>query len=90
MGILSMFTSKKNLPTTNVARNAHGSAAPVLGSGRQTVSMDSYLASDENAWLTYLRQAVRTYRKPGLSMQQERDLWYAARAQSRAMGDRAS
>jgi hypothetical protein len=54
------------------------------------MDMNSYLASDEKAWLTYLRQPIRPYRRPGLSMREERDLWYAARAQSRAMGERAS
>ena len=92
MGILSMFTSKKSPMPANSVGKAHGSAAPALGSGIHAVTMDmnSYLASDEKAWLTYLRQPIRPYRRPGLSMREERDLWYAARAQSRAMGERAS
>ena len=47
--------------------------------------MDTYHASDEKEWLKYLGQALRTYRKPGLSLKEEYDLWYAARIQSKAM-----
>lgn len=86
MGILSMFGAKKNLPQASAVGTAKGSASPALGSGiyAVTTDMNSFLASDEKAWLTYLRQAVRTYRRPGLSMCDERELWYAARAQQRA------
>jgi hypothetical protein len=44
----------------------------------------TYLASDDKAWLRYLSQPLRTYRKPGVTMQEEYALWMAARARSRA------
>lgn len=46
---------------------------------------DSYVASDEKEWLIYLSQALRTFRKPGVSLREEHQLWLAARAQSRAL-----
>jgi len=51
---------------------------------------DVYLASDEKEWLLYLSQALRTFRKPGVTLQQEYKLWLAARAQSRALVATAS
>lgn len=51
---------------------------------------DSYVASDEKEWLIYLSQALRTFRKPGITLPEEHKLWLAARAQSRALVAAAS
>jgi|ERR1700730_7724320 hypothetical protein len=72
--------------TSAVARTRGMAAeAPITGMRAATTDPDTYLASDEKEWVKYLSQALRTYRKPGLSMKDEYQLWLAARTRSRAM-----
>ena len=49
----------------------------------KVVDRNSFLASDDSAWLEYLRRPMRTFRHPGLTLQAERKLWMEARARSR-------
>jgi len=42
------------------------------------------MGEDETAWLKYLRQPIRTFRKPGITLQEENRLWHLARARKRA------
>ena len=86
MGILSFLAPKKNHANSQVDTNSvpvRVDAAAMAFQGK-TMDIDSYLASDEMEWLRYLRSAIRTYRKPGVSMRDEHQLWLAARARSRA------
>jgi hypothetical protein len=79
MGIFSLFSSRKAAqPTDKVVEIAQPQSI-------QAMDSQSYLASDEKEWLTYLSQALRTYRKPGVSLKEEHQQWLAARGQSRAM-----
>ena len=94
MGILNFFTSRKSTQNaqTNAGAGMNGSttAAPMVGLHSKPMDMDTYLASDDKEWLKYLSQPLRTYRKPGLSMKEEHELWLSARARSRAMMANAS
>jgi hypothetical protein len=89
MGILNLFVSRKATSNSQsspaAGMNGNAIAASVIGTHSKTMDMDTYHASDEKEWLKYLGQALRTYRKPGLSMQEEYQLWRSARAQSKAM-----
>ena len=46
--------------------------------------MDSqtYLASDDKEWLRYLSSAIRPYRKPGLTLKDEHEMWLKARVRN--------
>jgi hypothetical protein len=88
MGILKFFTSKKDTSNTQIATaGARGlrTETHTIGTHSRTMDLDSYHSSDEKEWLRYLGQPLRTYRKPGLSMKEEYDLWHAARIRSRAL-----
>jgi hypothetical protein len=101
MGILNHLMSKigKTSTTKQAAAESSGGAAarldaetPAPGYLSVKKDMQSYLASDENEWIEYLRQAIRVYRKPGVSLQDEYHQWLAARVRARAIGaqDRAA
>ncbi|WP_263354004.1 hypothetical protein [Acidicapsa acidisoli] len=89
MGILNLFVSRKatsNSQSSSAAGlNRNPSEVHQVGIHSKPMDMETYHASDEKEWLKYLGQALRTYRKPGLSMQEEYQLWRSARAESRAM-----
>ncbi len=88
MGILKFFATKKSTSNAQIATTGtKGSLTeiPAIGIQSRTMDMDSYLSSDEKEWLRYLGQALRTYRKPGLSMKEEYALWHSARTQAKAM-----
>jgi len=84
VGILSFLTSKKGLSASQASGGMKDLAAQVTGSQTRTMDVDSYLASDEKAWLSYLGQTLRAYRKPGLSVREEYQVWQSARARNRA------
>jgi hypothetical protein len=83
MGILNLFMPRKDMAS------AQGSSKSAVADVRlpaiQAMDTESYLASDEKEWLRYLSQALRTYRKPGVSLKDEHKMWLAARAQSRKL-----
>jgi len=86
VGIFSFLTSKQSSSNAqaSVGMKDLTAPAPITGSHAKTMDVDSYLASDEKAWINYLHQTLRTYRKPGLSVQEEYELWFSARSQGRA------
>ena len=88
MGILSFLAPKKGHANSQADVNSVPPSVQANASARdfqgKTMDVDSYLASDEAEWLKYLRSAIRTYRKPGVSMEDERRLWLTARARGRA------
>jgi Zn-dependent oligopeptidase len=88
MGIFSLFASQKNRVSTQENAQVFAGAAPAQDI--HAMDSQSYLASDEKEWLRYLSQALRTYRKPGVSLKEEHQQWLAARAQSRALMAAAS
>ena len=87
MGILNFLMSRKSAMQPQPANGAKGNANEVsnIGARSVTMDMDTYLASDEKEWLRYLAQPIRTYRKPGLSMREEHQLWLSARERSRVI-----
>jgi hypothetical protein len=91
MGIMNFLMSRKGMSDSqsgagaNARTNGSAHGTPNMGMRPAVMDTDSYLASDEKAWVKYLSQALRTYRKPGLSMQEEHKLWLAARTRDRAM-----
>jgi hypothetical protein len=87
MGILNFLTGKgQPIPS---ARAAAVKSANTSGHGQtgelKAMDTETFLASDDKAWILYLGQAVRPYRKPGISVKQEYDLWLAARTRQRAI-----
>jgi hypothetical protein len=98
MGVLNFLFSKQGKPSTqdgatqeqlpqssisNPAADDRQKSPYVLGMYSATVDRDSYLASDENEWIIYMRQPLRTYRKPGVTLHDEYHQWLAARARAR-------
>jgi hypothetical protein len=85
MGIMSFLVGRKS---QSFSQADFARAVDAAGGGQvaSVAAMDSstYHSSDHGAWVEYLRQPLRTYRKPGLTMQEEYALWTAARARSRA------
>jgi hypothetical protein len=88
MGILNLFMPRKDMASSQAS--AKSSVAEMKPASIQAMDTESYLASDEKEWLRYLSQALRTYRKPGVSLSDEHRMWLAARAQSRALMAAAS
>jgi hypothetical protein len=92
MGILSFFKSNKSQAVSEpkiqgVQPNGNagsGSAQEAQCTEVKVVDTATYMASDDKAWLRYLSQPLRTYRKPGVTMQEEFALWTAARQRDRA------
>jgi len=87
MGILNLFMPRKEMATSH---GSSKSAVAEMPQPIQAMDTESYLASDDREWLRYLSQALRTYRKPGVSLKEEHQMWLAARAQSRALMAAAS
>jgi hypothetical protein len=91
MGIMSFLASRKGIPVSQAGASpiarTKGMAEESASMGMRAATMDTsaHLASDEKEWVRYLGQAIRTYRKPGLSMKDEHQLWLAARTRNRAM-----
>ena len=83
MGILNLFMPRRNREASQSKSN--GSAPDLLTNRLHVIDTASSLASEEREWLRYLSQALRTYRKPGVSLEEEHQQWLAARAQSRAL-----
>jgi hypothetical protein len=98
MGLLNLLFNKQSTPSTQDAGTqedpTHASIAiPLAGGGQEvpyelgmysaTVDRESYLASDENEWILYMRQPLRKYRKPGVTLREEYHQWLSARARTR-------
>ena len=94
MGILNFLSLKKGLSEAKSAQTGATAGArsltepamqqaPAPGFRTAVMDMESYLASDEKEWLCYLGRALRTYRKPGLTLKEEHAIWLKARAASR-------
>ena len=45
---------------------------------------DASTGEDNNEFIQYLSQAVRPFKKPGVSVKQEYELWLVARAKTRS------
>jgi hypothetical protein len=90
MGIFSFLTPKG--PTSGgqvsfaqTAGSAGAANALMQGSqagGNTARATDSrnQLASDDKEWLRYLSSAIRTHRKPGLTLKDEYERWLKARS----------
>ena len=72
MGIFSFLAPKKSFAGAQV------SFAQMAGSAKATNPQAS-LARDDKEWLKYLSSAIRTYRKPGLTLEEEHEIWLRAR-----------
>jgi len=98
MGVLNFLSFKQGKPSTQAETTqedpTHASIANPVADDRQkapyvlgmysaTIDRDSYLASDDNEWIIYMRQPLRTYRKPGVTLHEEYHQWLAARARGR-------
>lgn len=86
MGIASFLTSRKSISNSRagVGMNDSTAQAPLIGTQAVTMDMNTYLASDEMEWIRYLAQTIRTFRRPGLSVEEEYRLWHSARVRSRS------
>jgi hypothetical protein len=98
MGVLGFLLFKQGKPSTQAestqeeiqlssiatpATDDRQKAPYVLGMYSATIDRDSYLASDDNEWILYMRQPLRTYRKPGVTLHEEYAQWLAGRARVR-------
>jgi hypothetical protein len=90
MGIFSFLAPKKPFSGGHVglAQTAGSAGAAdgwiqrpqVAGNGADTTNLQTNLAKDDKEWLKYLSSAIRTYRKPGLTLEQEHEIWLKARS----------
>lgn len=53
-----------------------------LAGSVKAMDTQTYLASDDKEWLRYLSSAIRTYRKPGLTLKDEHEIWLKARVRN--------
>ena len=92
MSLLNFFKSSKShaIPKTAIQemnsneRTGIGPSHELKPTEVKVMDSATYLASDEKAWLRYLSQPLRTYRKPGVTMKEEFELWTASRERSRS------
>jgi hypothetical protein len=85
MGIMSFLVGKKSQTFSQAdCMRVVSATGGDQASSVSAMDSSSYHASDHGAWVEYLRQPLRTYRKPGLTMQEEHALWTAARARSQS------
>lgn len=95
MGIFSFLAPKSSLSGAQVspaqvvspAGTAEAGVQPPqpLASSIKAMDTQVYLASDDKEWLRYLGRPIRTYRKPGLTVKEEYEIWLRARVQNRTM-----
>jgi hypothetical protein len=52
----------------------------VAGSSANATNAKTNPAGDDKEWLKYLSSAIRTYRKPGLTLKDEHEIWLKARS----------
>ncbi len=81
--------SQPFISTASIANPSESDPPYVVGMYSATVDRESYLASDENEWVVYTRQALREFRKPGVTLHEEYHMWLAARARARAKAEAA-
>jgi hypothetical protein len=92
MGIFSFLAPKSSLSggqaslaqMTGPASMAEAGIQRPQASAGSIKAMDTqtYLASDDKEWLRYLSSAIRTYRKPGLTLKDEHEIWLKARVRN--------
>jgi hypothetical protein len=89
MGIFSFLAPKRPLSSGQVSlAPATGSGAvndriqrpQVPGSSANAANPQTNLARDDKEWLKYLSSAIRTYRKPGLTLEDEHEIWLKDRS----------
>jgi hypothetical protein len=73
-------------PTPQISTSAQVSASPQVSRGMGFVEPDHRFNNDDhNAWVRYLAQPRRAFKKPGTSVEDEFNKWLAARAQLKAL-----
>jgi hypothetical protein len=92
MGIFSFFAPKSSHSGGQVSFEPTGSSADAVdvriqrpqatASGIKAMDSQTYQASDDKEWLRYLSSAIRTYRKPGLTLKDEHEMWLKARVRN--------
>jgi hypothetical protein len=89
MGIFSFLAPKRPLSSGQVSlAQATGSGAvhdriqrpQVAGSSANAANPQTKILNDDKEWLKYLSNAIRTYRKPGLTLEEEHEIWLKARS----------
>lgn len=79
-------TSAPAVPTPQISTSPQVSAKPQVSRGMGFVEPDDrFNGDDHNAWVRYLTQPRRAFRKPGKSVQDEFNQWLVARAQLKAL-----
>jgi len=79
-GMLAAQENSSNAGTPVAAKPASTDTFASISNAENHAQM----GEDEEAWLKYLRQPIRTFRKPGITLQEENKLWHSARAKSKA------
>lgn len=75
------------VPTPQISTSPQVSASAGVSRGMGFVEPDNrFNGDDHDAWLAYLSQPRRTYRKPGTSVESEFHQWLSARAELKASG----
>jgi len=92
MGIFSFLAPKSSLSGGQVSLAQMAGSTRVAEAGIQrpealtgsvkAMDTQTYLASDDKEWLRYLSSAIRTYRKPGLTLKDEHEIWLKARVRN--------
>jgi hypothetical protein len=78
--------SAPRVSVPQISTSAQVSASPQASRGMGFVEPDSRFNNDDhNAWVRYLAQPRRAFRKPGTSVEDEFNKWLAARAQLKAL-----
>jgi hypothetical protein len=73
MGIFS-FLAPKRPPMGGQVRFAE------MAGSVSVANAQANPARDDKEWLRYLSSAIRTYRKPGLTLEEEHEIWLKARS----------
>jgi len=77
-GMLDAHGNASSAGTAAVAEAARAdSFAPA------SIAASHSQSDDHEEWIRYLRQPIRTYRKPGVTLQEENRLWLLARARGK-------
>jgi hypothetical protein len=91
-GTVKKTVPKNTIDTQAAATTAMDSMSEALATSEITttsvvsaVPAAKYTADEHTAWINYLRNARRAFRKPGVSVEEEFKQWQAARAQYKAI-----
>jgi len=69
--------------SSTASSSAAATSEPKAASEAPAAPKEEYTADDHTAWLLYLAEPRRAFRKPGISVGDEMKLWLAARAQEK-------